>query len=62
MYSVWRTSILRQRDSRASRGRPRALRLSVTSQAFHHLTPVFTDSTFINDTIRREHSPPVRDE
>lgn len=63
MYSVWRTSIQRQRDQRASRGCPRAMRLSVTSQAFHHLPPIYGDSTFINDTIRREHSPPMgRDE
>lgn len=60
MYSVWRTSIQRQSDLRASGGCPRAMRLSAPSRAFHHLTPVFTDSTFINDTIRREHSPPVR--
>ena len=62
MYSVWRTTAHRQPDARTPRGR-RAARLTVPSQALHFQTPVFDDSTFINDTIRREHSPPhVRDE
>ena len=59
MYSVWRTSHHRKRGARAPRGRLRIMLHSTPAQAFHHLQPIFGDSTFINDTIRREHSPPV---
>ena len=63
MYSVWRTSIDRKRDARSPCGRRGVSRLTMPAQSFHHLPPIYSDSTFINDTIRREHSPPLaRDE
>lgn len=60
MYSVWRTSLHQRLDGRApQRGQSGARQ---PAQALHHLSPILADSTFINDTIRCEHSPPVGDE
>lgn len=61
MRSVWRINSRGNRSqpsARPRRTRPRLCARAARCQTLLRMPPIFGDSTFINDTIRREHSPP----